>query len=243
MQWTRSAVRDLATGGTVAQQERAVRTRRTILEAAAAVFDERGYEAATIADILTRAGVTKGALYFHFPSKQLLAQGVIDEQFAEGGVPPRDIKLQEIFDMSMVLAYRMRREPMLSAGARLSLGPATNKTFRGGSLPGWIELTRDLLDQAKDQGELLPHVETASAAWTLTAAWTGAQSVSETLTDREDFEDRVADLYGYIYPSIATPAVLARLDMAPDRGARVIEEMNADAQAVHRAAASESIPA
>ncbi len=90
--------------------------------------------------------------------------------------------------MSMVLAYRMRREPMLSAGARLSLGPATNKTFRGGSLPGWIELTRDLLDQAKDQGELLPHVETASAAWTLTAAWTGAQSVSETLTDREDFE-------------------------------------------------------
>lgn len=75
------------TGGIVARQERAVRTRRAILEAAAAVFDERGYEAATIADILARAGVTKGALYFHFSSKQELAQGVLDEQMAEGGVP------------------------------------------------------------------------------------------------------------------------------------------------------------
>lgn len=67
----------------MARQERAVRTRRAILEAAASVFDERGYEAATIADILTRAGVTKGALYFHFSSKQDLARGVLDEQFAE----------------------------------------------------------------------------------------------------------------------------------------------------------------
>ncbi|MCH0538612.1 TetR/AcrR family transcriptional regulator [Streptomyces sp. MUM 203J] len=215
----------------MAQQERAVRTRRAILEAAAAVFDERGYEAATIADILARAGVTKGALYFHFPSKQLLAQGVIDEQFAEGGVPDRDIKLQQLLDMSMVLAYRMRREPMLSAGARLSLGPATRRTFGGGSLPGWIELTRELLDQAKNQGELLPHVDTAATAWILTAAWTGTQSVSETLADREDFESRVADLYRHIYPSIATPAVLARIDMSPERGAQVIEEMSAQTPA------------
>lgn len=72
----------------MARQERAVRTRRAILEAAAAVFDERGYEAATIADILARAGVTKGALYFHFCSKQELAQGVLDEQFVEGESRP-----------------------------------------------------------------------------------------------------------------------------------------------------------
>ncbi|MFD6414028.1 TetR family transcriptional regulator, partial [Nocardia asteroides] len=51
------------------KQDRAIRTRRNILEAAAKIFEERGYQAATIAEILGAAGVTKGALYFHFSSK------------------------------------------------------------------------------------------------------------------------------------------------------------------------------
>ncbi|MFI8106745.1 ScbR family autoregulator-binding transcription factor [Streptomyces sp. NPDC086023] len=208
----------------MARQERAVRTRRAILEAAAAVFDERGYEAATISDILSRAGVTKGALYFHFSSKQELAQGVLDEQFNEAGVPPRASKLQELVDVALVLAYRMKREPMLSAGARLSLGPDMREIFGGGSVPGWIEFTEQLLVQAKEQGELLPHVDPAETAWIISACWTGAQVYSQTLTDREDIEFRVAGVYQHIVPSIATPAVLARLDIAPDRGARVVAE-------------------
>ncbi|MDX3538527.1 ScbR family autoregulator-binding transcription factor [Streptomyces sp. MB09-01] len=209
----------------MARQERAVRTRRAILEAAAAVFDERGYDAATIADILARAGVTKGALYFHFSSKQELAQGVLEEQFAEGGVPHRESKLQELVDVALVLAYRMKHEPMLSAGARLSLGPGMRDIFGGGSVPGWIEFTRALLCQAKEQGELLPHVDPAETAWILSACWTGAQIFSQTLNDRTDLEQRVAAVYQHIYPSIATPAVLARLEMGPDRGRRVTAEM------------------
>ncbi|MFI5621692.1 ScbR family autoregulator-binding transcription factor [Streptomyces sp. NPDC051567] len=209
----------------MARQERAVRTRRAILEAAAAVFDERGYEAATIADILSRAGVTKGALYFHFSSKQELAQGVLDEQFGEGGVPPRESKLQELLDVAMVLAFRMKREPMLSAGARLSLGPEMREIFGGGSVPGWIQFTEDLLVQAKAQGELLPHVDPAETAWILSACWAGVQIYSQTLSDREDIEYRVSGLYQHVYPSIATPAVLARLDMDTDRGSRVVTEI------------------
>ncbi|MFF1560754.1 ScbR family autoregulator-binding transcription factor [Streptomyces sp. NPDC058279] len=211
----------------MARQERAVRTRRAILEAAAAVFDERGYEAATIADILARAGVTKGALYFHFSSKQELAQGILDEQMAEGDVPPRESKLQELFDVGMVLGHRMRRHPMLSAGARLSLGPEMRDIFGGGSVPAWNYFTEQRLVQAKAQGELLPHVEPSEAAWILSAGWAGVQLYSQTLTGRADLEQRVASLYQHIYPSIATPAVLARLDMAADRGERVVEEIRA----------------
>ncbi|MFG2296211.1 ScbR family autoregulator-binding transcription factor [Streptomyces sp. NPDC048603] len=211
----------------MAKQERAERTRRAILEAAAEVFDERGYEAATIAEILTRAGVTKGALYFHFSSKQMLAQGVLDEQFAEGGVPPRDSKLQELVDAGLVLAHRMKREPLLSAGARLSLGPEIREIFGGGSIPGWIDIATRLLVEAKAQGELLPHVDPAETAWVVSACWTGAQVYSQTLSDRADLEYRVAGVYQHIYPSIATPAVLARLDMAADRGARVAAEVEA----------------
>jgi AcrR family transcriptional regulator len=49
-----------------AKQERAVQTRESLLRAAAEVFDEYGYSGASINRILKRAGLTAGALYFHF---------------------------------------------------------------------------------------------------------------------------------------------------------------------------------
>ncbi|XES01452.1 TetR family transcriptional regulator [Streptomyces sp. S1D4-11] len=48
------------------RQERALRTRRAILDAAASVFDERGYEAATIGEVLARAGGDEGGFVFSF---------------------------------------------------------------------------------------------------------------------------------------------------------------------------------
>lgn len=92
-------------------------------------------------------------------------------------------------------------------------------------MPGWIEFTRTLLVRAKEQGELLPHVDPAETAWILSACWTGAQIYSQTLSDRSDIEERVAAVYQHICPSIATPAMLARLDIAGDRGERVSAEM------------------
>ncbi|WP_347879795.1 helix-turn-helix domain-containing protein [Streptomyces sp. Tu 2975] len=83
----------------MARQERAVRTRRAILVAAAEVFDEVGYEAATISEILKRSGLTKGALYFHFASKEELAQGVLAEQVhALPDLPEGELMLQTAVD-------------------------------------------------------------------------------------------------------------------------------------------------
>ncbi|HZU74819.1 MAG TPA: helix-turn-helix domain-containing protein [Acidimicrobiales bacterium] len=52
-------------------------SRSALLRAAVEVFTERGYEAATVADIAERAGVTTGALYAHFGGKlDLLLQSL-----------------------------------------------------------------------------------------------------------------------------------------------------------------------
>jgi len=51
-------------------QPRAEETRTRILDAAAAGFAERGYDGTSVAEICDRAGVSKGAFYHHFPSKQ-----------------------------------------------------------------------------------------------------------------------------------------------------------------------------
>ena len=56
-----------------ARQERAEVTREAILEGAAEAFDAAGFGSTSLSDISQRAGVTKGALYFHFPSKEALA--------------------------------------------------------------------------------------------------------------------------------------------------------------------------
>ncbi len=52
------------------QQQRGEETRSRILDAAAERFAQHGYEATSVMEICQRAGVTKGAFYHHFPSKQ-----------------------------------------------------------------------------------------------------------------------------------------------------------------------------
>ncbi|MGW1835042.1 ScbR family autoregulator-binding transcription factor [Streptomyces sp. NPDC002067] len=203
----------------MARQARALQTRRTILEAAGEVFDERGYDAATIAEILSRAGVTKGALYFHFSSKEDLARGVLDEALTTEGVQPQDSKLQEWVDVGMVLAHRLPLEPLLSACITLSADQHA-RALLGTSWPGWIDYLADMLRQAKAQGELLPHADPDEIAELFVGAWTGVEVVNSAIAGGR-LEKKIAALYDLMLPGMAVPGVLGRLDTAADRGARM----------------------
>src|SRR5262245_37244607 len=48
-----------------------------IIDAARAVFDERGLSGARLEDIAQRAGVAKGTIYLYFPDKEALFREVI----------------------------------------------------------------------------------------------------------------------------------------------------------------------
>lgn len=84
-----------------------------------------------------------------------------------------------------------------------------------------------MLRQAKEQGELLPHVNLRETAELFTGAFAGVQTMSHVLCDRADLDHRISVLLSHVLPSIAVPAVLARLDMAPDRGERIYAEIEA----------------
>jgi AcrR family transcriptional regulator len=60
----------------MAQQERAVRTRNALIESAAELFCKDGFDVVSLSTISTRAGVSNGALHFHFASKAALASAV-----------------------------------------------------------------------------------------------------------------------------------------------------------------------
>lgn len=63
----------------MARQVRSEVTRRKILDAAVDVFGDVGYASVGWGTIIERTGMTKGALYHHFDSKEALASAIIEE--------------------------------------------------------------------------------------------------------------------------------------------------------------------
>ncbi len=61
------------------QQLRSIQTRARILQAAAEHFTRFGFEASSVDEICAAAGVSKGAFYHHFSSKQALFLALLED--------------------------------------------------------------------------------------------------------------------------------------------------------------------
>lgn len=60
-------------------KEEAEKTRRRILASALTLFVKKGYEKTTFTDIAARLKMTKGAVYWHFESKESLLVALVEE--------------------------------------------------------------------------------------------------------------------------------------------------------------------
>ncbi len=58
-------------------------TRAALLDAAGEEFSNQGYVGTGLGSVVARAGLTKGALFHHFPDKRSLAQAWIDERLGQ----------------------------------------------------------------------------------------------------------------------------------------------------------------
>jgi AcrR family transcriptional regulator len=65
------------------RKESQARTRSRLLEAAGRVFARRGMERATVDEVASEAGYTKGAFYANFKSKEDLFLAMLDERFGK----------------------------------------------------------------------------------------------------------------------------------------------------------------
>lgn len=204
------------------KQERAHVTRETIVAGAAAVFGRRGYGLASIADIAAEAGVTKGALYFHFPSKDELARAVIAEQHRRTMAAAAEVieegrpGLETMVLLSVALARQLLTDPVVSAGIRLTtdvslFDPPVTEPYED-----WLGTATSLFRRAGEEGDLRPDVDPERLASVVVPAYTGVQLVSETLTRRADLLKRVRDLWTVLLPGIVPPSEWDRLRGLPD---------------------------
>jgi AcrR family transcriptional regulator len=197
----------------VVTQARALQTRRTVIVAAAKVFERNGFAAATIAQILSEAGVTKGSLYFHFDSKESLARAIIDEQtdWREGQVEDRGSALERLIALSRRFAEALVDDPLVRASIRLTIERTALGEGVVAAYQGWLDAVTDLLHQAHDEGDLVATANVEATAYVITSAMTGMQLLSEAMTGREDLLARVDDFWRVLLPGLTPRRVATRL--------------------------------
>jgi AcrR family transcriptional regulator len=75
----------------LSREEKKARTRAQLIDAAATVFARRGFAAASLDEVAEEAGLTKGAVYSNFDSKEDLFQAVIDDRVNEPMLQAADV--------------------------------------------------------------------------------------------------------------------------------------------------------
>ena len=205
------------------QQVRAIETRAAIIRGAAAAFEQRGYGSTSLAQVSAAAGVTKGALYFHFDSKEALAVAIIDAQHTESVGAGRELLdnnvpgLRALVAMSYELARQLRDDLIVSAGVRLTIEAINFSTPVSAPYLDWMIACEEFLRRGIADGDVDPTVDVRAAARFFTAAFTGVQVVSDVLTRRGDIDQRLTEMWTLLLPSLVAPERWDELRDLPER--------------------------
>jgi AcrR family transcriptional regulator len=107
-------------------QKRAARTRQVLVSAAADEFDRNGYTGTSLARVSRAAGVTIGAVTFHFASKEELAAAVREQGDAAtvtavaAVTARREGSVQTVISLTLELTGLLEKDVAVRAAARLA---------------------------------------------------------------------------------------------------------------------------
>jgi AcrR family transcriptional regulator len=191
------------------QQERAIHTRAQILRTAAEMFADSGFRQTSLTTVAERAEITKGAVYFHFASKEALAIAVVEEQYSRWPnlvTEVRGLGLSPIETVTELLdrtAIAFRDDVIVRGGVRLQ----TERSLIEAQLPqpytAWIGRMTALLEDADAAGQLRPGVTPEAGARVLVEGFFGMQHISDTLNGRADLMERWGEMREILMYAIA----------------------------------------
>jgi AcrR family transcriptional regulator len=172
----------------VVEQVRALRTRDKILKATAEAINELASNQA-IGMIVRRAGLTPGAVYYHFPSRAAMIRAVIEAQhdasvqraqrIVDRGYPA----LEAMLRVSADLMYDIIEDPLTRAGIRLTTEIHLLETPPTRSWNDWIAFNTAMITRARDEQDLKPDIDIPDVAEVLTGSIAGMHILSSLLED------------------------------------------------------------
>jgi AcrR family transcriptional regulator len=181
-------------------------TRRRVLQAAFSEIHECGFHAASLDRILDTAGVTKGALYHHFESKQALGRAVVCEVLG-GWIREFCDTLAKAPDAIRALREWVERPPRLPLRLGCPLNnlsqelAATDEAFRRdieAVFAAWRRGIAAALVRAQRSGRVRRAVDAAAAASFILAALEGSISLAKSARDETLFRSNMRLLSEYI---------------------------------------------
>jgi AcrR family transcriptional regulator len=190
------------------RQERAQATQAAIIQAAATVFAERGYARTTLDGVAVEAGVTKGALYFHFASKHDLANAVIREETQLTNERSRQVLAEGRSGLATMIRLhadftgQLISDVVVAAGVKLTTEELVAQLDIERPYLSWEDVLHVLIDKAIEEGDLRPDIDPAILTRYLVGAYTGVQIVSNSLTGRDDLFERVRQMWQIVLPAL-----------------------------------------
>ncbi|WP_280240286.1 TetR/AcrR family transcriptional regulator [Nocardia abscessus] len=178
--------------------EHGAASRERILDAAATVFAQLGYDRARMADVVETSGMTKGSVYFHFENKEALAVAVLTEKHAQwlarvqarlAAATPGSGRLEALLPAMLELhrddpdAWVISRLTQNLAEVPATRALATELTRR------WIDTVAGLIRDGQNVGGVAGGVDPELLATVLVGAFDGLKNTIETISEDPDTAD------------------------------------------------------
>jgi TetR/AcrR family transcriptional repressor of nem operon len=177
-------------------------TRQRIVELAAPLFNQRGFEGCSMQDVLEATGLEKGGVYRHFASKEELAAEVFRYSWSQ----VRKVRaegMDEIAGSVEKLRFMVRRfaeKPGPIAGGCPLMNTAIdaddgNSVLRGlvcASVKDWKKRLSGIVEEGIKAGEIRKSVEPRVVANSIIAGLEGALMISRLEGNRSAIRDAAA---------------------------------------------------
>ena len=118
----------------IIRQRRKDETRTLLVEAGLQVFAERGVELASLDEVATSAGFTKGAIYRQFPSKGAFLLALFEQYAVVARAGSGARQAQWFVPLTIQFASQATRDPLLRRRLAIVLSEAPN----GSSIEGQL---------------------------------------------------------------------------------------------------------
>jgi TetR/AcrR family transcriptional repressor of nem operon len=183
-------------------------TRHRIVEAAAPIFNKRGYEGASLSDLMAATGLKKGGIYRHFSSKEELAAEVFDYTWETAWklrLLHLDEKANGIEKLKQYIANFVDRRspvaggcPLLNTAIEADDGNPVLRAHAAKALRFWLSRLQAIVEQARERGETRPGVDPRAVATVIVASLEGALMMSRLQRDDEPLRTVQSHLNNYL---------------------------------------------